>query len=129
MGDKRINTLTKRERLHDSKLIEDLFKSSDTFKSFPIIFNYKFLELPLDNGFSFIVTVSKRKFKRAVDRNRIRRIIKESLRLLKHDLNGAIGKRTVIGALIYTSKELPTIEQITISLNRIIRHLNETNRS
>jgi ribonuclease P protein component len=50
--------------------------------------SYKFLPLPADEKtvLQVGVSVSKRNFKRAVDRNRIKRLLRETYRLQKREL-------------------------------------------
>jgi ribonuclease P protein component len=52
------------------------------------------------------VSVSKKFFKRAVDRNRIKRLLRESYRLNKPAYIDAFGDRS-IAMLFWSSKELP----------------------
>lgn len=125
MGDQKTFGLSKHERLHEALLINDLFKSADSFKGFPIIFSYKFSEKPLLSPFAFIFTVSKRKFKRAVDRNRIKRLMKDRLRLQKPALVQALNGRYLYGSLIFTGKELPDYRAIDHSISKFIRQLHE----
>lgn len=79
-------TFKKEEKLKSKKLIEQLFEQGSTLKEFPLRMIYLKIELgagyPVKAGFS----VSKRKFKHAVDRNRIKRLMRECYRKNKHSL-------------------------------------------
>ncbi|MEP2025123.1 MAG: ribonuclease P protein component [Reichenbachiella sp.] len=96
----------KQERLSSKKSIDALFTKGASFYFYP--FSVRFL-LAEENAtcHQFMVSVSKRNFKRAVDRNRIKRLIRESYRLHKHLLNALLpeGKFLLI-AYIYTGKEI-----------------------
>jgi ribonuclease P protein component len=129
MGDKKTFGLSKYERLHQVKLIDNLFKQALSFKAYPVIFSYKYSETPLEAPFSFIFTVSKKKYKRAVDRNRVRRLMKESVRLKKPQLLEALNGQYIYAAMIYTSPQLPELKDLEISVNKFITMIHEKNRS
>lgn len=99
----------KSERLKSQIAISKLFRrDSPSFAIFPIRF---FILEDQAIGESYpqvLVTVSKKNFKRAVDRNRIKRLVREAYRTQKVQLNGvqAIG-------FLYLSKELPTFAQVS----------------
>ena len=76
-------TYNKKEKLKSKKLIEQLFAEGQSVSAYPL----KLIYLPIDFDDSVLlktgVTVSKRKFKNAVDRNRIKRLMREAYRLNK----------------------------------------------
>lgn len=61
--------------------------------------------LPVENG-RFGVSVSKRYFKKAVHRNRVKRLLRECYRLNKDLFKNAFGEKT-IAMLFWVSPELP----------------------
>jgi ribonuclease P protein component len=75
-------TLGKRERISGTKRIEQLFSAGDSFIAYPLRV-VCMRRSTADEGVSVLVSVSKRKFKRAVKRNRIKRLIREAFRLNK----------------------------------------------
>lgn len=96
-------TFGKEEKLKSRKQIEQLFAEGDIVKEFPILM--KFLKVD-ENDFLIKVafSVPKRNFKLAVDRNRIKRLLRESYRLNKHILlNNVEGKYVIM--FIYTDKK------------------------
>ncbi len=102
------NTLHKSERLDRKKVIEKMFSGgSRSFSVFPLRVVYLPVE-KLDAPAAILVSVSKRRFKRAVKRNRVKRQIREAYRLNKHLLSGALsGSRHRLAlAFIYLSDEL-----------------------
>ena len=101
----------KAEKLKSRKVVEELFARGKSLNVFPIRISYKFLPLPADEKvvFQVGVSVSKRNFKRAVDRNRIKRLLREAYRLQKQELIEVLKKQGKIGYVffIYTDKQMP----------------------
>lgn len=77
------HTLGKEERLKSKKLIEKLYTEGNSVKAFPLRMMY--LKTPHTSKYPAQVGVSvpKRNFKLAVDRNRIKRLMRETYRLQK----------------------------------------------
>ncbi len=127
-------TLHKNQRLKSRKTIESLFKNGLVVNVFPYRVVYRLddweAEQPfLQAGFS----VSARKFKKAVERNRIKRLTREAYRLDKARLEQALQKSKKKMALffIYTGAELPVFalccDKISIIVNKLIRTVGEKN--
>lgn len=102
-------TYQKTEKLKSRKLLQQLFAQGKTFAVFPV----KVFYLPLaETAMSSVqagVGVSARNFRKAVDRNRIKRLLRECYRLNKESLHTAIdrsGKKIAV-FFLYTGKELP----------------------
>ena len=120
-------TLQKDERLKRRKIIEQLFSEGKSVAVFPVRVQYKFykegLASPLQTGFS----ASSRQFKKAVDRNRIKRQMREAYRLQKIPLQEKLqaGEQQLALFFIYTGKELPEYgilsEKIGIALNKLMK--------
>jgi len=125
-------TFNKTERLRSKKIIERLFNQGDTFINYP--FKIVWLKTSLKGPFpaQVLISVSKKGFKRAVDRNKIKRRIREAYRKNKHILYGHLGKtsNSCALAIIFIGKEIykyNDIERKIIdSLTRFIEH-NEKN--
>lgn len=106
-------TLKNKERLKGMKVIQRLFKEGKSFSQFPLRVIYLETECrdaALQAGF----TVSTRHFKHAVDRNRIKRLMRESYRLQKNPLADKLIKsqRQLAVFFIFTAAELPKYEEI-----------------
>ena len=117
------NTLQANERLKSRKIIQKLFNEGKAFSVFPLRVLYLEVtnEQPsLQAGF----TVGTKHFKKAVHRNRIKRLMRESYRINKHSLKASIEESNSNYAVffIYTGKELP---EYPLILNKMIQALEK----
>lgn len=78
------NTFKKEERLCSVRLIESLFAKGSSFVLYPYRLVYLIAEGPTTVPAQAILSVSKRRFKKAVDRNAIKRRMRECYRLQKN---------------------------------------------
>jgi ribonuclease P protein component len=131
-------TLGKNERLKSRKLIEQLFSEGKNFSSFPFRIYYLVGPLTIHNSqftIQFGAGVSTKNFKKAVDRNRIKRLTREAYRLQKKELQEILraNNQQLNLFFIYTAKELPdfniTREKVNVILNKLIKIANENNSS
>lgn len=104
-----MNRLRKQERLHGKSVIERIFTGgvSKSFSIYPLRVVYMPVE-EQEACASVLVSVSKKRFKRAVKRNRVKRQIREAYRKNKQPLLERLeeeGKPLAI-AFIYLSNEL-----------------------
>jgi ribonuclease P protein component len=115
--------LSKKERLYHQKLIEKVFKTPFVVKSYPLLFSFYFEETPNEIPNAILFSVSKRKFKRAVDRNRIKRLLREVYRLNKNLLiNPYKPHKNLIGGLVYTGKELLDYKSVHQSFAKLVNN-------
>lgn len=109
----------KEERLSSVKLIDELYSQGSSFSFYPFRITYKIVE---NDGppVKVIIAVPKRKFKLAVDRNRIKRQIREAYRHIKEDfLYPELHTRGIQLQLmiLFTSNEIITTTSIRKKLN------------
>lgn len=77
-------TFKKEERLCNKRLLTGLFQSGSSFILYPYRLTFiKSQDLP--SVAQIVISVSKRRFKKSVDRNLLKRRIREAYRLQKHD--------------------------------------------
>ncbi len=110
----------KSERITSLLLIKELFDSKSSVKSYPIV-GVWLLKPEIENH-QVLIAVSKRLFRKAVDRNRIKRQMREAWRLNKHLLKT---KSNVIITLKYISKHQMKFQEIEQGMLKTIQHLNE----
>jgi len=101
-------TLGKKERLKSRKQTELLFSEGKRFTIVPFRIYYS-LYKAAKSTVQFGAGVSKRNFKKAVDRNKIKRLIREAYRLQKNIIKEKLEEKNYQLTLffIYTGKELP----------------------
>jgi ribonuclease P protein component len=109
----------KEERLKSTKTISNLFKEGRSFSCYPLRLVYLEAE-PIENQsfpVQFSLTVPKKNFKHAVDRNVLRRRLREAYRLNKNSLYNLIenheilrGKHFAFMVMYVAKEELPYSE-------------------
>ena len=113
-------TFPKEEHLCRKKLIEELFgKQGSSFGVYPLRIVWIRSAEPSVLPPQVLISVSKRTFKRAVDRNRLKRLIREAYRLNKYRLlEQPGGHQVALLGIIFTGKEkspLTLVEKKLIS--------------
>ncbi|MCF8224943.1 MAG: ribonuclease P protein component [Bacteroidales bacterium] len=116
------------EKLKSRKSIESLFSSGKSFSSPPIRLLYRENDIKNIPSVQVGVIVPKRYFKRAVDRNLLKRRIREAYRTTKQDLFQALeSKRSHLEIVfIYQSTEIKNSQEIRQSINFLLYKLKET---
>ena len=85
----------------------------------------------MDHGLQFGVGVSAKNFKRAVDRNRIKRLTREAWRLQKNELSEKVktAQKQLNVFFIYTGKELPDFtivkDKVAVALKKLADKIDE----
>lgn len=108
----------KHEKLKSLKLIRALFATGQAVKSYPI--KLVFLPLPAQTSWQVGVSVSKRQFKKAVDRNFIKRLLREAYRLNKHQIK-EVCKHPYAMMIIYQAEDKPNFEAVNQTTKQIFQ--------
>ncbi len=123
-----MNTLHSTERLKSKILIEKMFEggASRSFSVFPLRVVY----MPVEQGeatASILISVPKKRFKRAVKRNRVKRQMREAYRKNKHELLQLLESKEQKMALafIYLSDELISTALFEEKMKTVLARLCE----
>lgn len=125
-NNRHIYGLPKAEKLCSEKQIGDLFANGKSFVKFPIRVVYSSpVEASEDESCQILTSVPKKRFKRAVKRNRIKRLMREAYRLNKHLLDDALNGRKINMAFVYVDTTLPTFQQMQKSMVNALKKISE----
>ncbi len=119
------STFPKEERISSQKEIDYLFNKGNSFVTYPLRVIYVERELISDIPVSILVSVSKKRFKRAVKRNRMKRLIRESYRLNKSGLSSFLSsqKKGLLVAFLYLNNELCNYSEMEIAMKKALSTL------
>ncbi|MFN8249083.1 MAG: ribonuclease P protein component [Ferruginibacter sp.] len=117
--------LRKDSRLKSRKQIDELFAKGNSFSNYP----FKVIWLPQNKqaALQAAFSVSSRHFKKATDRNRIKRLMRESYRLQKNKLETHLaetGKQLSV-FILYVGKEMPAYDLVFEKTGIILKRLDK----
>ena len=111
-------TLKKEERLSSKKLMDELFAKNKSVSKGSL--RLVFLETKTELKFpaQVVISISKKRFKKAVDRNKIKRLIREAYRLNKnsfYDFLKSENKKILLG-IIFCDNKIPLYAAVEADL-------------
>ncbi len=118
---KQLFTYPKADKLKNTKQIDALFQSGKSQAIFPVRAVYR-VENSENPGVQVAVTVGKKHFKRAVLRNRVKRLLRECYRLEQHRLRGSENRRLQV-MLLYQSNEILEFEKLRLVICKLFDKL------
>ena len=117
-------TYPKNEKLKSKKTIELLFSEGQSVSKYPLRLVYVENSIENEELIKFGVSVSKKYFKNAVDRNYLKRVLRECYRLNKGILSESIDKPMAM-MFFYQSKEVLTYQEINEKTIQLFQKFNE----
>ena len=127
------NTYSKQEKLKSRKALEQLFAKGKSFSVFPIKVFYTVSDVSVSDAalVQAGVGVSSRIFKKAHDRNKVKRLLREVYRTQKQPLYTSVAsnQQQLNVFFLYIGKELPVFADLQIAmektLEKLIRKISE----
>jgi ribonuclease P protein component len=120
-------SFSKEERLRSRKIISHLIESGQSLSAYPLRLVWKKEKIPSSFPAQVAFAVPKKKFARAVDRNRIKRQMREVYRKNKSTLYTFLNKKDCSLALllIFTGKEKPDYTVLENKITKLLSQLDE----
>jgi ribonuclease P protein component len=122
------NTYPKHEKLKSKTTIDLLFSEGKSVSKYPLRLVFTPVTLEEDEKIKIGVSVSKKHFKKAVDRNYYKRVLRETYRLNKHLLLDHLDRQYAM-MFFYQTKDRLTykeIEEKTVQLfEKFIKTIHE----
>jgi ribonuclease P protein component len=120
-----MQTFSKTERLCSQVLIDRLVEKGKSINSFP--FRISWMEIAESTSpIKIVISVPKRIFKKAVDRNKIKRQIREVYRKGKQKVYDDLGDKKILVMLVYTAKTKMEFKELETKIIEALERLNKT---
>ena len=115
--------LKKTDRLKSRKAIDIMFTKGKSFSNYP--FRILWMNVENEDGLKAGFSASTKNFKKATDRNKIKRLMREAYRLQKNDLavQLSLNKKAINVFFIYTGKEVPTYNLIFEKMGNVLKRI------
>jgi ribonuclease P protein component len=124
------NTFSKEERLCSRTIIQHLFSRRQVQSAlvFPLAATWNFQALPSPSPAQVLFSIPKKKFKKAHDRNGLRRQLRESYRLQKNLLYEPLNSQRLQCALVitYIAQEKLPYSQIENACRSLLQKIVES---
>uniref|UniRef100_UPI0037DC5253 ribonuclease P protein component n=1 Tax=Zhouia sp. PK063 TaxID=3373602 RepID=UPI0037DC5253 len=112
-------TFSKKEKLKSQKLIGQLFSEGKSVTKFPLKLIYLPTTFEDEVTIKTGVSASKRNFKKAVTRNRIKRLLREAYRLNKQQVFNDINTQYAF-MILYIGKDIPDFHLVDDKMKKLL---------
>lgn len=121
-------SLKKHERLKSRKAIERVFRDGEKGFEYPLLIRWKKDAVPTGYPAQVLVSVSKKNFRKASDRLRIKRLMREAYRKNKLPLYDQLEKNQeqLLIAIVFTGKKMPSYKDIEEKIIILLQRLSQT---
>ncbi len=117
--------LEKIEKLKSKKLIDSLFISGKSVSKYPIRLIYKEItNNDLESQLQITVSVSKRNFKKAVDRNYLKRLLREVYRKNKYLVSDHTNRQFIF-MFLYVGKDIFEYSELDVKMKKLLKKFIE----
>ena len=122
------HTFSKDERLRSKKVIEKIIAEGKSINQNPFRLNWVVTELTTKFPAQLAIAVPKRFFKRAVDRNRIKRLVREVYRKNKSGMYALLQSKKLQCALllVYSGRTIPEYPEVEKKILLTLQRFEET---
>lgn len=117
-----MQTFSKNERLCSKLLIDRLIETGKSFNHSP----YRITWLPIAESsapIKVVISIPKRSFKKAVDRNRLKRQTREIYRKEKQKVYDVLADKKILMMIVYTAKTKIEFKELEIKLKEALERL------
>lgn len=121
-------TFPKREHLKSKSIIEKLYAEGSSVTAYPLRAVYLFLPANENRPTaSILISVAKKRFRHAVDRNLVKRRIREAYRLNKHIITGPLDeeKKNIAIAILYIDNKHNSTSFLRHKMQKLLSNILE----
>ena len=118
-----MQTFSKNERLCSKILIDRLIETGKSFNHSP--YRITWLSIAESSApIKVVISVPKRSFKKAVDRNRLKRQTREIYRKQKQKVYDVLGEKKILVLIVYTAKTKIEFKELELKLKEALERFN-----
>lgn len=120
-------TYSKSEKLKSRKLLNQVFAEGKSLNTFPLKITYTSKDIETITSAKVGVGASSRYFKKAVDRNRVKRLLREAFRLHKNFLIELLPEKKQVNVFIlFIGKDMAETSLIAEKMPTILQKLGNS---